>query len=608
MRKSWLFCCLLVLSGLLARGQAPIRYAVFLDDIRHHELRIRVTFPAVPTGPFTLRMAQASPGRYAVHHFAKNVYDAVALSASGDTLPLSRSDLAAWQVSRHEGKVIFEYTLYANHADGTYSGVDNRKLHLNVPATFIYAPALQRRPIELRFDLSDYPDWSVATQLEPIGDQTFRAPNYPYFMDSPILVGDLELRSWTSDAEGKAYTIRMAVLHEGTDEELDAYTEWVQRIVEEEKAIFGGLPAFDFGTYTFLMSYNPYVYGDGMEHRNSTICSSQRSLATGADRLIGTVAHEFFHAWNVERLRPQSLEPFDFYRANLSEELWFAEGFTSYYDDLVLCRAGIRSPAEYAQGLTGTLNYVLNSPGRRYRNPKQMSQHAPFVDAATAIDEDNHRNTFISYYSYGAVIGLALDLSLRQRFEGVTLDDFMRALWEQYGQGEVPYEIQDLELMLAEVCGDSAFAAQFFDRYIHRSQLPDLRALLEDFGLALRPRDPGQSDLTGLKLSFGEAEGATVAQPILVNHSLYAAGLNQGDQLLGLNGQSIDSPAAFEAAVAGWEQGSRHEVRYQQNGKEETGSFVLQAASSLEVQLLEATGEALSPAVRARREAWLKQE
>ena len=177
--------------------------------------------------------------------------------------------------------------------------------------------------------------------------------------------------------------------------------------------VFGELPNFDFESYTFLACYAPHVDGDGMEHRNSTILTSVRPLSEGGQEgNIGTVAHEFFHAWNVERIRPASLEPFDFEDSNISGELWFAEGFTSYYTNLTLCRTGIISEEDYANRLASVLSYVVNSPGRKLAGPVGMSQQAPFVDAATSVDEVNRENTFISYYSYGNVLGLALDLLL----------------------------------------------------------------------------------------------------------------------------------------------------------------------------------------------------
>src|SRR5690606_6618794 len=154
--------------------------------------------------------------------------------------------------------------------------------------------------------------------------------------------------------------------------------------------------------------------------------SSTRPLATGAMANLGTVSHEFVHIWNVERIRPRTLEPFDFERANMTGELWLAEGFTQYYTPLLIARAGLTPLDEFARTVGSTVNAVTNAPGRRYFSPVEMSQQAPFVDAAVSIDPQNKANTFLSYYTWGAGVALALDLELRQR--GRTLDDVMREL------------------------------------------------------------------------------------------------------------------------------------------------------------------------------------
>src|SRR5690606_16623545 len=244
------------------------------------------------------------------------------------------------------------------------------------------------------------------------------------------------------------------------------------------------LPEFDYGSYTFLACYMPNASGDGMEHRNSTVLTSTRALADGGmQRNIGTVSHEFIHAWNVERLRPKSLEPFNYGAANMSGELWFAEGFTSYYTNLILCRAGLISPKDYVEGLTGTFNYVWNSPARQFFNPIEMSYQAPFVDAATSVDPVNRENTFISYYSYGSVLGLALDLSLRKN--GLNLDGYMKLVWQTYGKKEVSYTIQELRQTLVQYAGKE-FRNHFFDNYIYKSEMPDYGPLFATVGVVLK--------------------------------------------------------------------------------------------------------------------------
>ncbi|MBT8184021.1 MAG: peptidase M61, partial [Eudoraea sp.] len=418
-------------------------YNISFENAAHHEANITAVFSDIDTDTLFVQMSRSSPGRYAIHEFAKNVYNFNATDNRGNVLNIHRPDPYRWAITGHNGTVAISYTLFANRGDGTYSQIDETHAHLNVPATFIYAPQFSERQIEVNFQLRKDLNWKIATQLQLLRNTTYTAPNLQYFMDSPTEISDFELRSFTVASDDKVYNIQLALHHNGSDEELDAYFESVKRVVLETKEVFGEFPEFDFGSYTFLACYVPNATGDGMEHRNSTVLTSTRSLAQGGmENNISTVAHEFFHAWNVERIRPKSLEPFDFSKANMSGELWFAEGFTSYYTGLILCRAGLRSPEQYINGLTATFNYVWNSPARQFYNPVEMSYQAPFVDAAAAIDPVNRENTFISYYSYGSVLGLALDLSLRK--EDKNLDDYMKLVWKKYGKTGFSYTLDDL--------------------------------------------------------------------------------------------------------------------------------------------------------------------
>lgn len=580
-------------------AQSPIVYTLDLADIQHHELGVSIDFPALPPQPLVVRMPTSSPGRYAEHNFAKNVYAVKAYNQAGQALEVSRTGLNEWTVSGHGGAARFEYTLFANRADGTYAKVDNRKLHLNMPATFAYGVGFDKRPIELQFPKDQQKDWKIATQLEALGDRRFRAPDYYYFFDSPTMMSDIRFRSWTVEDGGKMKEIEIAFMTPDSDSMINAYTEWTKLIVARQKEVYGELPDFDFDRYTFLCAYNEYVSGDGMEHRNSTICTAPVALDGFEKRLIGTVSHEFFHAWNVERLRPASLEPFTFDEANVSNELWFAEGFTSYFDDLTLARVGILDEEAYVNGINSMFNYVLNSPGLKFRSPVGMSQCAPFVDAATAIDSDNFDNTFISYYSYGAVLGLGLDLELR-RDHNTNLDAFMRLAWQRYGKTEVPYNIPDLQQCLADLTKDEAFAKQWFAQHVYASSLPDYKALFADFGILLTQENP---DKVGFyKLELEAEDGVYVADQVNKNNTLYAAGLEQGDQIVALNGQAINSLEDWETAVANLKLDKSYNISYIQNGLEVTAKFVAAADPTFVLSL----DESASKKALKRRAAWLK--
>jgi predicted metalloprotease with PDZ domain len=420
----------------VAAAQQPVQYRVSFPAPEHHYVQVDVTWSAIPTGTLEARMSRSSPGRYAVHEFSKNVFDVHAYNGKGKELAATRPNPYQWNVAGHDGTVRIVYKVFGNHVDGTYLAVDDSHAHINMPATLMWARGFDMRPVRITFQPpANYP-WKPATQLFPTDDAwTFTAPNLQYLMDSPTELSDYTLRSFkVRNPDGKEFTIRTAVHHDGDPAVIDEYASGAEKIVNEAAAIFGEFPEFDTGTYTFLGDYVPWGGGDGMEHRNSTVVASATSFKNpqAVRAALGTVSHEFFHCWNVERIRPKTLEPFNFEEANISGELWLAEGFTQYYGPLIMARAGV-SNADPA-GLVRNALAIINSPARQFRSAVEMSQMAPFSDAAVAIDETNLSTTFISYYTYGAALAAALDLSLRDRSNGtITLDDFMRAMWIAHG-------------------------------------------------------------------------------------------------------------------------------------------------------------------------------
>ncbi|MDX1395886.1 MAG: PDZ domain-containing protein [Gemmatimonadota bacterium] len=592
----------LIVTALLA--PPPVRYEVRFPNVVHHEARISVTLEGLPPGPVEFRMSRSSPGRYAIHEFAKNVYSVEAVDGGGRALEVTRPDPYQWDVAGHDGAVTLTYTLFADRADGTYTQFDETHAHMNMPATFMWARGHEDRAIEVRFHPPAGSGWEAATQLFPTDDPwVFSAPHLQYFLDSPTELSDFDLREWQVDGPEGPQTIRLAIHHLGTETEVDSYEAWVRAVVDEQIAVFGEPPAYDVGSYTFIADYLPWASGDGMEHRNSTILSSTGSLETSAGGLIGTVSHEFFHQWNVERIRPRGLEPFDFERANMSRELWFAEGFTSYYTPLFLARAGITTPEQYARGLSGGLDFVINSPGRDFYGPAGMSMQAPFVDAATSIDPQNRGNTFISYYTYGSVLGLGLDLTLRSRFD-LTLDDFMRHVWVSYGVPEIPYVVEDLERELGVFTGDPAFARDFFDRVVRGSELPDYEELLSHAGLVLRARAPEDAFLGLVQLDPGE-DGMTITSGTQIGSPLYEAGLDRGDVIVSIGGLALTDDDSWQAVKAAHTPGDEVEIMYRSRGATHTGRLTFVADPRVEVVPYESVGLEISAEQRALREGWL---
>ena len=603
--------CLGVAPLLLSAQEATVVYDIAFPNAVHREAEVTASFRQVPAGPLRVRMARSSPGRYAVHEFAKNVYAFRATDAQGRPLEVTRVSPHEWAIRGHTGRVDVRYTLFADRADGTYAGVDETRAHLNIPATFAYAPALATRPIRVTFHRPD-PSWRIATQLQPTDDpETFRAPNLQYFMDSPTHLGVLDIREWPVTSGGRTQTIRLAIDHTGTADEVTAYADLTRRVVAEAAGVFGELPTFDFGTYTFVACYRSNCAGDGMEHRNSTSVTASASLAQAQLGLLGTVSHEFFHTWNVERIRPRGLEPFDFTDANMSGELWLAEGFTNYYGQLVLARAGIITAADYARRQTGAVNTLTVSPARAFAGAGGMSEQAPFVDAAVSIDPTNRANTFISYYTYGEALGLALDLTLRGRPTPATLDDFMRALWARHGRMQTaalaparPYTRADAEAALASVTGDTAFARDFFRRYVTGSALPEYPALLAQAGFLVRPARPGRAWLGDARFTVADG-GLVLAAATTIGTPLYEAGLDAGARLLRIDDRPLVAVADVRAALETHRPGDTVRLTWVGRAGERSATVTLREDPNVEVLTFEDAGRTPTAAQLAFRRAWL---
>ncbi len=582
--KKILFCLLLLGGQWVTNAQVATQYSISFENAVHHEAFIEATFSGLKSDAIELRMSRTSPGRYALHEFMKNVYALKVTDSKGKVLEVSRTDPYSWRVKGHDGTVKVNYTLFGNRGDGTYSQIDETHAHLNMPATFMYVKSLENYGIEVTFKPREDLKWKVATQLKRVDNNTYYAKDLQYFMDSPTEISNYSMRSF--DVKGQ--TINFVLHHKGTGEELDTYFEKVKKIVLQQEAVFGELPTFDYGAYSFLACYIPNASGDGMEHRNSTIVTSTTSLANGGmDNNIGTVAHEFFHCWNVERIRPKTLEPFDFEEANMSGALWFAEGFTSYFDDLSLCRARLLSEEMYIKGLVGTFNYVWSSPGRQFFNVIEMSQQAPFVDAATSVDPVNRVNTFISYYSYGSMLGLALDLSLREK--GLNLDDYMKLMWTNFGKPEIPYTVEDLHHTLNNYAGND-FGDYFFGHYIYKSDMPDMERLLNNVGVSLT-QDKSN-------VSFGAyLQNGLIVENTIMGSSAYLAGLENGDKIIKVGDVLINDSVDLNVLLNSYSPNDSLKLVFERFGIQKETTVIMQAST---VYNLELTADK-----NGNRKAWL---
>ena len=608
--------CLLALAASLCllaaprfQAAAPLQYRFSFPEPAHHWMQVDVSLTELDPAPLELWMSRSSPGRYSIHDFAKNVYDVHVFGKDGREIATTHSNPDEWTAPGHGGSATVKYKVYGDRADGTYLAIDETHAHLNMPAAIMWARGLDDRPATLTFDPPAGVSWQVATQLHPGSTRfEFTAPNLQYLIDSPVEFGPIALRQFSVGGR----TFRFAAHHTGTDKELDGFVVDVEKIVRQEGAIYGEYPNYEPGFYTFLADYLPYARGDGMEHRNSTVMTSTASIASARLELLDTVAHEFFHGWNVERIRPRSLEPFDLERANMSGELWLAEGFTQYYGPLALARAGLVDLQSSARTFTGLVDTVAGRGGRLPKSAVEMSQMAVFTDGGRPLDRTNWSTSVISYYPLGGAIALALDLTLRDRSsDRLSLDDFMRAMWRKYGkpggarEGYVdhPYTIDDAEATLAEVSGDRAFARDFFASYIRGRETADYPRLLARVGFVVRKRNAGRAWLGDLGTANGPLQISTLVAP---GWPVYAAGLDQDDEVQRIDGQRLQTFADVDLILRRHKPGDRIEMVYvSRTGRPKTATVTLAEDPHVEVVPAESVGRALTAAQRAARSNWL---
>ena len=614
---------LVVTAGATARldrpTPAPVVYTLSFPDLSRGWMHVEVEFPRVME-TLQLRMSRSSPGRYALHEFAKNVRDLVAFDGQGRQISVNQRAPHMWDIRSASDRVRVRYRVSGERLDGTHLAIDATHAHVNIPAALIWAEGRELDPVRVRIEPPAALGWRVATQLFPTADPfVFTAPNLSYLVDSPIEVSSHVRRAFVADPPPDAPaaprpTIVLALHHAGSDADAERYLDGVRRTVREQASIFGEYPRYEQQTFTFIADYLPSAAADGMEHRDSAVLTDARSIARDHVRLLSLAAHEFFHGWNVERIRPRSLEPFNLLDANASGELWLAEGFTDYYEALTMARSGLGSLEDVQADLGDAVSQVMTSPAMAYLSAVEMSRLAPLRDGAMSSDRRNW-NTVVSHYTYGAALALGFDFTLRDRSANArSLDDFMRAMWIRHGRPsssrigfvDAPYTLDDVRDRLAEVSGDPAMASELMDRFVLGRETMDYARLVARAGLRLRPKSSTRASLGAI--SVHDADGRVrLASPPPSGSPAALAGLSQGDAILAIGPRSIARVVELAQALAAHRPGDRVTLQFERRSgaRPSQRSVRLVGEPGFELLTVEAAGGVLSPREQAFRQAWL---
>ena len=525
-----------------------IHYQVVLADLHAHLFSVTLTI-AEPQAEQLLALPVWIPGSYLVREFAKNLQQ-LQCQQAGRSVAAVQRDKASWLVACKPGVALqVQYQVYAFDSSVRTAWLDATRGFFNGTSLFLQvAGGTERSHVVEVLASAQAPGWKLATGLTPLrtlksGFGSYRADNYDALVDCPVEMGDF----WSGQFEACGIPHRLVVAGASESFDGDKLLADTQAICETEIRFWHGEAAhargntrsdnpIPFSSYVFMLNAVHDGYG-GLEHRNSTalICTrkdlprlARQTLAPpvhkqpeGYTTLLGLISHEYFHTWNVKRLRPAEFARYDYTQENYTELLWFFEGFTSYYDDLLLRRAGLIENSTYFRLLGKTINQVQQTPGRLVQSVAQAS-----FDAWVKYyrQDENTANATVSYYTKGALVALCLDLTLRA--EGhTTLDAVMQALWRNCAAG--PMSEQDLLDVLADLGGRSY--AKDIARWVHSTQDLPLTELLERHGVKVH-REPDQvAQQLGLRVK--DSGGISIHQ-VLRGSVAEKAGFASGDEWL----------------------------------------------------------------------------
>jgi len=586
------------------------------------EVAIEVELPAGDVSKtIDFQMPKWAPGRYAVFDFAKNVQEfkasqldckrhgqsGSALDCSFSPAQASRIDDQTWRISWQTGnQVVVSYKVFANDLSGTFSQLDSRHANFNGGSLFMYV--VNHKPDPVKLAIQAPTGWRITNgRMQSADQREWQFPNYDVMIDTPTEIAP----DWTDDqflVDGKRYHV---VVHSFGDEggKRPGLVRDIEKIVRAETAMWGP-PEFD--SYTFLIHFAADdKSGDGMEHLTSTQIIEPGALAEDGvyGSTLDTVAHEFFHVWNVKRLRPLELGPWDFTRPLNTRGLWVAEGLTNYYGHLMRRRAGLWDEAAFLRRESQTITGIETSPGTPLMSAEQSSLSAPFIDGAPHEQQTNLQNTAISYYPKGELIGLVLDLVIRGRTNGkASLDDVMRRMYEEFylkspnatyylrGRG---YLTEDFERIASQVAGYDL--GDFFRRHVRDVETLPYNQAFDYVGLTLVREQARQPYSAGLVVDW-ESKDFPMVNAVRPNSPAEDAGLQTGDEIISIGRKNVARENLL-VYLARYKQGDRVPITVKRDRRTIQATLVLGAPDRFEYRIVEKKDA--TPQQKTLRAAWL---
>lgn len=578
-KKSFLFLFLFLFSSfsILKAQTTSINYFLSMSEPSTHYFEVETTLSNIQKikeltqkAYIDFKMPVWTPGSYLVREFAKNV-ESFEASTGGKKVKVDKINKNTWRVySNGANEVKISYKVYAYELSVRTSFLDDTHGYLNGASIFMYVPQLKKYPSKVT--INPYKGWnSISTGLKRVPDveNTFYASDYDIIVDSPIEIGTHKVLNF--EIQNIPHSIAMysnGPLEYNEEKVIEAY----KKVTQASSTVVGEHPCKD---YTFIVHHLPGI-GGGLEHLNSTTCQTSPFAYTtdaGFKSFMGLIAHEYFHLWNVKRIRPIALGPFDYDNENYTHMLWVAEGFTSFYQDNILLRAGILTPEEYKNKVAASISGIENQPGQKVQSVTEASWDAWIKYYRP---NENSQNSTISYYSKGGVIGSLINLFILGETKGnKSLDDVFKLLWREYyekqGRG---YKDEEFQAACEKVVGKSL--DRFFQKYIWSTDAIDYDTYFNYVGIKLVKEYDTKTPYLGANIQNNKITS------VLKGASAYAGGLNVNDEIIEIDGNKYPVISTY---ITDKQVGDVIKVKVKRFGREFTYDVKLLANPSTRIKL-----------------------
>lgn len=503
-------------------------YQVAMPQPQSHLFEVTLVVENWQEAVLNLKMPVWTPGSYLVREYAKNLQDFSAeMTEQQQSLPVGKIAKNHWQIeTASSSKITVRYRVFANELSVRTNHLDTTHGYFNGAALFLFIPGFEQQPIQV--EIITKPEWQVTTTLPLVSGQanTFEAKDFDTLVDSPFEIGSQQIYNF--EVLGKPH--QLAVWGQG-NLNAEKLIEDTQKIIEVEAKLFGGLP---YERYLFLLHLTNNSFG-GLEHKDSCALIYSRFGFRAKEkyqRFIQLVAHEFFHLWNVKRIRPKALEKFDYEQENYTTSLWFSEGTTSYYDLQIPLRAGIYDAKTFLENLSKEITQLQLTPGRKVQ-PLAESSFDAWIKLYRR--DANSNNSQISYYLKGEMVSFLLDLLIRSRHRNQrSFDDVMAMMWQSFGKEEIGFTPQQLQDIIESVAETDL--SDFFSRFVDGTEELPFDEYLEPFGLRLNTVEDAVAYLGLIVKSENNQE---VIKFVDATSTAALAGVDAGDELLAIDGLRV---------------------------------------------------------------------